>query len=84
MREPLGTALARVGKVLIVYAVAATVLWGFLPGIQRTFLLPQLFGTVARGSLFLGAAVAAVVAWRYPRLGTDERDARAPGPPGSW
>lgn len=59
----------RVVKVLAVYAMAGTLLWLAIPGIQRTFLLPMLFGTVARGAIVAGAVLASWVAWSYPRIG---------------
>lgn len=68
----------RVIKVLAVYATAATLFWVAIPGIQRTFLLPMLFGTVARGAVVAGAVLAAWVAWSYPRIGRhDDREGGA-------
>lgn len=61
--------VARVIKVLAVYAMAGTLFWMAIPGIQRTFLLPMLFGTVARGAVLAGGVLAAWVAWGYPRIG---------------
>lgn len=63
----------RVMKVLAVYAMAGMLFWLAIPGIQRTFLLPMLFGTVARGAVLAGAVLAAWVAWSYPRIGRHEQ-----------
>jgi hypothetical protein len=60
----------RIVKVLVVYAVAGGLLWTLLPAIRRTFLLPALFGTLARGAILVGALLAAAVAWRYPEAGS--------------
>ena len=62
-------ALWRVVRVLVVYAVFAAFFWVLIPPIRRTFLLPALFVQVAQGAVFVGALVAAVVAWRYPETG---------------
>lgn len=69
MSDGVGAALRRAAKVLVAYAVGAALLWSALPAIARTFLLPELFGVLARGALVLGVGIAVVVAWRYPRMG---------------
>lgn len=63
----------RVVKVLAAYVVLAGLLWVLLPVIRRTFLLPELFDTLTKGALAVGAALAALVAWRYPEMGVGER-----------
>lgn len=69
MKGPAVHGVVRVIKVLALYAMAGSLFWMAIPGIQRTFLLPMLFGTVARGAVLAGAALAAWVAWSYPSVG---------------
>lgn len=68
--------LSRVLKVLAAYAVLAWLLWALLPAIRRTFLLPELFLGMANGALGVGAVLAGVVAWRYPRMGVGGHEER--------
>lgn len=80
MRDGTLDGAVRVVKVLAVYAMAGTLFWVAIPGIQRTFLLPMLFGTVARGAVVAGAVFAAWVAWSYPRIGRHEEGEGSGGP----
>jgi len=62
-------ALRRVAVVLVVYAAIAWVALGGGGWLRRTLALPELFGTLLRVGLALGALAAIVLAWRYPELG---------------
>ena len=61
----------RVAGVLAVYGLGSVLLLPFLDSFQRWLILPPLFGTLARAFLVLGAVVAALAAWRYPRIGKE-------------
>jgi hypothetical protein len=61
----------RILKALVAYGIAAMVLWGAVEPIRRTFLLPELFTSVARGFVILVLPVVLGAAWRYPEVGPD-------------
>lgn len=63
------SAVARVGIVLVGYALGAWLLLPMLDGLQRVLFLPEMFGWMARAALLLGIPVAVVLAWRYPDVG---------------
>jgi hypothetical protein len=67
-------ALRRILLVELAYVAVGAVAWWAIDPVRQTFLLPQLFTTVARGALFLGFFVAGLMAWRYPELGDGARD----------
>ncbi|MDZ7779553.1 MAG: hypothetical protein U5R14_06385 [Gemmatimonadota bacterium] len=64
-----GSALVRVGMVLVAYGLGVLLILPLLDTVQRVLFLPPLFDRLARGGLVVGAAVAATLAWRYPELG---------------
>ncbi|MEJ2203316.1 MAG: hypothetical protein P8170_04340 [Gemmatimonadota bacterium] len=64
----------RVALVEGVYLAFAALAWWAIDPVRQTFLLPELFTTVARGALLLGIFVAGVTAWSYPRLGARAGD----------
>lgn len=56
---------------LAVYLVVGALAWMAVPWVQRTFILPPLFVTVARGALVVGVPLVTALAWRYPAVGSD-------------
>ena len=72
MSDTLGRAMVRVGKTLGVYALVAGLIWVAVPSVQRLFLLPQLFRPLVAAMLIFGVPVAVGIAWRYPRLGSED------------
>ncbi|HSG08580.1 MAG TPA: hypothetical protein VLA36_09485 [Longimicrobiales bacterium] len=74
MSDTVGRALIRVGKTLGVYALVAGLTWLAVPSIQRVFLLPRLFRPLVAAMLIFGVPMAAAIAWRYPRLGSDDSE----------
>jgi len=56
------------------YLAFAALAWWAVGPVRRTFLLPELFTTLARGALVLGVLVTGFTAWSYPGIGAG-RDA---------
>ncbi len=66
--------LRRILLVELAYLAFAALAWWAIDPVRQTFLLPELFTTVARGALFLGFFVAGITAWRYPEMGAGAAD----------
>lgn len=66
--------MVRVGKTLAVYALVAGLTWAVVPSMQRLLLLPQLFRPLVAAMLIFGVPVAVGIAWRYPRLGSQDSE----------
>jgi len=61
--------IARILKAVAAYGLVAMTLWLAAEPIRRTFLLPELFTSVARGFVILALPVVVGAAWRYPDMG---------------
>lgn len=74
--------MRRTAVVLLAYALGA---WAVLlvgGWLSRVLALPMLFEELLRAGIYLGALVAAVLAWHYPRLAGGSGDgSRRQGPP---
>lgn len=62
--------MRRVVTVLLIYVVAALAVLVLGEWLRRLLVLPMIFETLLRAGVYLGALVAAVLAWHYPRLAT--------------
>jgi hypothetical protein len=73
-----GGAVRRTVLVLLLYALGA---WAVLlvgGWLSRVLALPMLFDRLLQIGLYLGVAVAALLAWHYPRLAAGSGDAGGP------
>ena len=71
----------RTAIVLAVYIIAAWFVDDAAGWFRRVLALPTLFETLLRGGLWIGAPIAALLAWHYPSLGAGGR--RVDSPKGS-
>lgn len=71
---PPGSAPRRAVLVLLFYALGAWVVLLLGGWLRRVLVLPMLFNELLRAGIYLGALVAALVAWHYPRLGGGSGD----------
>jgi hypothetical protein len=76
----------RTAIVLAVYIIVAWFVDDAAGWLRRVLALPTLFETLLRGGLWLGAPMAALLAWHYPSLGAgggrvDSAEASEPSEP---
>lgn len=60
--------LRRTVLVVLIYLVCAALLLAVGGWLRRILALPVLFETLLHAGVWLGAIVAAVLAWNYPKL----------------
>lgn len=77
---PPGTPLRRAVLVLLLYALGAWVVLLLGGWLRRVLVLPMLFDELLRAVVYLGAFVAAVLAWHYPRLAGGSGDDNGSSP----
>lgn len=77
---PPGNALRRALLVLLLYALGAWVVLLLGGWLRRVLALPMLFDELLRAGIYLGALVAVVLAWHYPRLAGGSGDDRGAPP----
>lgn len=65
-----GRAVLRAVTVLLAYAAAAWVVLLLGGWLRRVLALPPLFHDLLTWGVYLGAAIAALVAWYYPAIAT--------------
>lgn len=83
-RDP-GHPLRRTVTVLVIYVAAAWVVLALGGWLRQILVLPAVFSALLEWGVYLGAGVAALVAWFYPAIAVDSAagtDPRRSGPPG--
>jgi len=68
-----GGAVRRTVTVLLLYALGACIVLPLGAWLRRVLVLPSIFAELLRWGVYGGAVVAALVAWFYPRIATQER-----------